>query len=209
MAPGPLDGLGRGAGPRKPASIAKEELRTSMRRVRAAIPPGERSRLAELIEEGLFGLPDLLDAETILLFYSFGTEVATAGIAERILASDKRLLLPYLADGGAMEAAEIRSGDELEPTSYGPREPGGGIPVDPRSVDVVVAPGLAFDRRGNRLGYGGGHYDRYLARLGPAAVRVGIAFSLQIVDLVPAEPGDQRVEVIVTDQEVLDLRPVQ
>jgi len=76
-------------------------------------------------------------------------------------------------------------------------------------VDVVVTPGLAFDREGNRLGYGGGYYDRYLQRMGRAAARVGIAFSLQIVDRVPAEPGDQRVDVIVTDQEVLDLRPVQ
>ena len=189
--------------------MTKEELRASMRRLRAAIPPGERSRLAELIEEALFGIPEMRDAETILLFYSFGTEVATAGMTERILGSGKRLLLPYLAEGGAMEAAEIRPGEELRPTSYGPREPGGGIAVDPHTVDVVVTPGLAFDRRGNRLGYGGGYYDRYLERLGSSAVRIGLAFSLQIVDLVPAEPGDQRVDVIVTDQEVLDLRPVQ
>jgi 5-formyltetrahydrofolate cyclo-ligase len=188
--------------------MTKEELRGSMRRLRAAVPPGERSRLAELVEEALFGLPDVLDAETILLFYSFGTEVATAGMTERILGSGKRLLLPYLSDDGSMEAAEVRRGETLEPTSYGPREPGG-VAVDPTMVDVVVTPGLAFDREGNRLGYGGGYYDRYLERMGRAAVRVGIAFSLQVVDRVPAEPGDQRVDVIVTDQEVLDLRPVQ
>ena len=180
-----------------------------MRRLRAAIPPAERSRLAELIEEALFGLPEVLGAETILLFYSFGTEVATAGMSERILGSGKRLLLPYLGDEGAMEAAEFRRGDPLEPTSYGPREPGGRIAVNPQMVDVVVTPGLAFDRAGNRLGYGGGYYDRYLERMGAVAVRVGIAFSVQLVDHVPSEPGDQRVDVIVTDQEVLDLRPVQ
>jgi 5-formyltetrahydrofolate cyclo-ligase len=210
MPPEPLDGLGRAADPAiGNASMTKEEFRTSMRRLRAAIPPAERSRLAELIEEALFGLPDVLGAETILLFYSFGTEVATAGMSERILGSGKRLLLPYLGDEGTMEAAEFRRGDPLEPTSYGPREPGGRIAVNPQMVDVVVTPGLAFDRAGNRLGYGGGHYDRYLKRMGSVAVRVGIAFSVQIVDHVPSDAGDQRVDVIVTDQEVLDLRPVQ
>ncbi len=209
MAPGPLDGQGRAGGPQPASSMTKEELRASMRRVRAAIPPAERSRLAELIEEGLFNLPDVVDAETILLFYSFGTEVATAGMAERILEAGKRLLLPYLADDGSMEAAEVRRGDPLAPSSYGPREPATGVAVEPETVDVVVTPGLAFDRSGNRLGYGGGYYDRYLERMGHTAIRIGIAFSLQIVDRIPAEPADQRVDVIVTDQEVLDRRPVQ
>jgi 5-formyltetrahydrofolate cyclo-ligase len=208
MAPESLDGPGR-EGPRPGSSGTKEELRAAMRGVRAAIPPEERSRLAELAEEALFGLPDVTDAETILLFYSFGTEVATAGMTQRILGAGKRLLLPYLAEDGAMEAAEVRPGDPLEHTTYGPREPGSGLAVDPRTVDAVVTPGLAFDRQGNRLGYGGGYYDRYLERMGPAAVRIGIAFSLQIVDVLPTEPGDQRVDLIVTDQEVLDLRPVQ
>jgi 5-formyltetrahydrofolate cyclo-ligase len=72
-----------------------------------------------------------------------------------------------------------------------------------------VAPGLAFDRDGNRLGYGGGHYDRYLARLGRRAPRVGVAFSLQIVDRVPADEGDERVDVVATDQGSFEAPPVQ
>jgi 5-formyltetrahydrofolate cyclo-ligase len=70
----------------------------------------------------------------------------------------------------------------------------------------VVTPGLAFDRHGRRLGYGGGHYDRYLARLGPRAVRVGIAFSIQVIEDVPAAPEDERVHVVVTDAGVIDCR---
>ena len=60
--------------------------------------------------------------------------------------------------------------------------------VDPDEVDLVITPGLAFDRAGHRLGYGGGHYDRYLGRARPEAPRVGIGFPLQLVDEVPVEP---------------------
>ncbi len=106
-----------------------------------------------------------------------------------------------------MQAAEVRAGDALDQTAYGPREPRERIAVDPETVDVVVTPGLAFDREGNRLGYGGGYYDRYLARMGDAILRVGVAFSLQLVGRVPHEHEDQPVDVVVTDQGVLDTRP--
>jgi 5-formyltetrahydrofolate cyclo-ligase len=187
---------------------AKAALRERMRRVRAGIPPAERARRGTLIEANLFDLPEIAGAHTVLLFYSFGSEVATGEMAARVLAAGKRLFLPYL-EGGAMEAAEIRSDEELIPSGYGPREPGRRVAVDPAEIDVVVTPGLAFDRRGHRLGYGGGHYDRYLTRLGPGAARVGVGFSGQVMDRVPDEPGDQPVDLVVTDEQVIDCRAVQ
>jgi 5-formyltetrahydrofolate cyclo-ligase len=183
----------------------KAALRDRMRALRATIPPLERARLANLVEGNLFVLPEVAASRTVLLFYSFGSEVATRGMASRALDAGKRLLFPYL-EAGTMEAAEVRSVDELVPTGYGPREPARRVAVEPAEVDLIVTPGLAFDRRGHRLGYGGGHYDRFLGRLGPAA-RVGIGFSLQLVERVPAEPGDQRVDLVVTDAEVIDCRP--
>jgi 5-formyltetrahydrofolate cyclo-ligase len=183
----------------------KEPLRAQMREVRASIDPEERARMVRAVEEQLAALPEFAAAGTVLLFYSFGSEVGTSGVARRVLGDGKRLLLPFLADEG-MEAAEVVLGDELSPTAYGPREPARRVAVNPRKVDLVVTPGLAFDRRGRRLGYGGGHYDRYLARLRPDAVRVGIGFSVQVVDEVPAGPADQRVHLVVTDAEVIDCR---
>ena len=183
----------------------KEELRARMRRLRGSIAPAERSRLADVAEEVLFSLPEVRAAGTVLLFYAFGSEVATAGMAERVVRGGARLLLPYLDEAG-MEAAEVLPGERLSPTTYGPREPARRVPVDPAGVDVVVAPGLAFDPRGFRLGYGGGHYDRYLARLGPDALRIGVAFSVQLVDEIPVEEHDRPVHVVVTDAGVLDAR---
>jgi 5-formyltetrahydrofolate cyclo-ligase len=176
-----------------------------MRALREEIPPADRARLSALVEEALFSLPEIGRARRVLLFYSFGSEVGTGGMADRVLSAGKSLLLPFL-EQGVMEAAEVRPGEELRRTGYGPREPLRPAPVDPDSVDVVVTPGLAFDRQGLRLGYGGGHYDRYLGRLGHGAARIGVGFSIQVVDRVPAGPGDQRVDLVVTDTEVIDCR---
>jgi 5-formyltetrahydrofolate cyclo-ligase len=174
-----------------------------MRAGRAAIPPSERAVLAARAEARLLTLPELRAATTVLVFYSFGTEIPTAVLVRRLLTRGWRVLLPYLTDGSEMDAGEIRPGDPLQPTDYGPKEPARRVAVSPQNVDVVVTPGLAFDREGRRLGYGGGYYDRYLARLQPHAVRIGIGFSRQVVEAVPAEDGDEPVDVIVTDDEVI------
>ena len=181
----------------------KMELRERMRAARATIPSAERAVLAARAEARLLALPELRAATTVLVFYSFGTEIPTAVLVRRLLTRGWRVLLPYLTDGSEMDAGEIRPGDPLEPTDYGPKEPARRVAVSPQNVDVVVTPGLAFDRGGRRLGYGGGYYDRYLARLHPHAVRIGIGFSRQVVERVPAEDADEPVDVIVTDDEVI------
>lgn len=176
-----------------------------MREARAAIPEDERVRLSSLIEDRLFALPEMTPARTVLIFYSFGTEVGTHSITERARGDGKRVLLPYL-DGSVMEATEVERDSKLVQARYGAREPARRSPVDPAEIDLVVAPGLAFDRSGGRLGYGGGHYDRYLRRLGQEATRVGIGFAVQLVDAVPRTTGDELVHLVVTEDEFIDCR---
>jgi 5-formyltetrahydrofolate cyclo-ligase len=184
----------------------KDQLRARMRRARAALSPARRLAAARRIEDLVMALPAVAGARTVLLFSSFGSEVPTAGMAERLLVAGHHLLLPLLEEG-AMEAAEVRPGESLVDTTYGPKEPPRRVAVDPRSVDAVIAPGLAFDRLGHRLGYGGGHYDRYLERLRPEAVRIGVGFALQVVDALPAGEGDQRVDLVVTEEGVVESSP--
>ena len=158
--------------------------------------------MAEHVEERVFSLPAVQNAATVMVFYSFGSEVPTRGIIRRLLEEGRRVLLPYM-EGRTMEAAELRPGDPLATTAYGPKEPSRRVPVDPMEVDVVITPGLAFDRSGFRIGYGGGNYDRYLARLGAHATRVGIAFHPQVIGSVPHGPADEPVDVVVTDRETI------
>lgn len=138
-----------------------------------------------------------------MVFSSFGSEIPTEGIIRRLVDKGRRVLLPYMA-GPEMLAAEIRRGDPLVPTTYGPKEPSHRVAVDRSEIDVVIAPGLAFDRSGYRLGYGGGNYDRFLARLGGHTTRIGIAFHVQLLPSVPHEPGDVPMDYVVTDQETID-----
>jgi 5-formyltetrahydrofolate cyclo-ligase len=181
---------------------AKAAIRAKGRNVRNSIPANDRAALGRRIEDRLFTLPALRNARTVLVFYSFGSEVPTRGIIDRLLREGRRVLLPYI-EGGDMKAAELRQGEEPEATSYGPKEPPHRVAADPSEVDLVIAPGMAFDRSGHRVGYGGGNYDRYLDGLGPNATRVGIAFHVQVLPEVPHGPDDQPVDFVVTDQETI------
>jgi 5-formyltetrahydrofolate cyclo-ligase len=184
----------------------KHALRRRMRELRRAMSPEERLVAAARVEEHLFDLPVVVTAETIMLFYAFGSEIPTAAMAQRVVSEGKRLLLPFL-EGDRIEAAEVGPGDPLVQASYGPKEPARRVPMDPAGVGLVVTPGLAFDRSGHRLGYGGGYYDGYLRRLSTPTVRIGIGFSEQLVDRVPHDSGDQRVDLVVTDAGVIECLP--
>ncbi len=181
----------------------KAALRDRMRRVREGIPAEERGRRSREAQDRVLSLEELQGARSVLLFYAFGSEVQTRDLRGRLGARGARVLLPYLGSEG-MEAAQAH---DLVPSPYGPKEPSHRVPVDPSEVDLVIAPGLAFDRRGHRLGFGGGHYDRYLARLGEGALRVGMCFAEQVLESVPSEPHDVRMHLLVTDAEVIDCRP--
>jgi 5-formyltetrahydrofolate cyclo-ligase len=183
----------------------KADLRARMRALRAAIPEGERRRLAQSVADRLFSLPTVAAARTVMVFASFGSEVPTDGIVARLNADGVTVLLPFIQEG-ELRASRFRPGDRMIATTYGPGEPEGREAVNPADIDVVVTPGLAFDRRGHRLGYGGAYYDRYLPLLGSRALRVGIAFHQQLVDDVPAGDHDAPVDVVVTDREVVVCR---
>src|SRR6266496_327545 len=122
---------------------AKAELRMLLRGIRAAIPPDRRLALALAVQARLFELRAYREAGTVLLFYSFGSEIPTAGIIQRSLDEGKSVFLPLLEAGG-MVAAELKPGDSLAATTYGPKEPSNRVAIDPGQVGLVVAPGLGF-----------------------------------------------------------------
>ena len=167
--------------------------------------PAERELRGDAVAATLSALPELEPAHRILLFSSFGAEIPTAPAVQLLAARGHTLLLPFLTESH-MDASEFHPDEPLVATTYGPGEPPSAAAAPPSAIDAVVVPGLAFDRRGFRLGYGGGHYDRYLRRVRPDAVRIGICFHEQLIERVPAGPGDERVHLVVTDREVVDCR---
>jgi 5-formyltetrahydrofolate cyclo-ligase len=173
-----------------------------MRALRDAIPRERRAEMSAAIRDRLLDEIRSRGARAVFVFRSFGSEVDTHGLIERVAGEGGRVLLPVLQDG-ALEAARWTPGEPLVRSGYGALEPAEREIVQPAEVDLVVVPGLAFDLRGYRVGYGRGYYDGYLRRLPPGAARIGAAFAAQVVDHVPHGASDEPVDAIVTEAALL------
>ncbi|MGH3442884.1 MAG: 5-formyltetrahydrofolate cyclo-ligase [Nitriliruptorales bacterium] len=179
---------------------AKNALRAEMRRLRTAIPGGERTSAAAAVCRSLLELPQLHDATAIALYAPLPEELDVVPALLALSEDGVAVLLPRVADDD-LELVPFTSTSALAPGYRGVREPTG-TPAGDR-LDAVVVPGLAFDRSGRRLGQGGGHYDRLLARLGSGPVRIGVGFDFQVVAEVPAVAHDERVDLIVTERRTI------
>jgi 5-formyltetrahydrofolate cyclo-ligase len=180
--------------------------KASIRRVvlsrRARITADRRAEAGAAIAERLLALPEVAEAERILAFVSIGSEVSTADLLAAVLENGRTLLLPFVSEDGTMRASVVGSLAELEPGFRGIPEPRARMPVDPTFASAIVVPGVAFDPRGGRLGFGGGFYDAFLANA-PGVPKVGICFEVQLVDEVPMEQHDVSVDIVVTEERVV------
>ena len=183
----------------------KDVLRRLILARRSRLSDEERDGLAALITDRVLATPEIEGATSVLAFSSIRSEVPTRGLLEAILASSRTLLLPYVADDGALRAAVVRSLDELEPGYRRIPEPRHRFPVDARMASVAIVPGVAFDLTGARLGYGGGFYDAFLGAM-PDVPRIGVCFEMQIVDAVPVLDHDERVDAIATEERLIRCR---
>jgi 5-formyltetrahydrofolate cyclo-ligase len=185
---------------------AKRAIRDHVRAERDLLPASERARASERIAERATGLAELRRAGTVMVFWSFGSEVDTAPLMAALHRDGKRVALPRIVDGD-LEPRVYTPGDPVSETAFGAREPSGGLVLDPAAIDVIVTPAVAFDRSGRRVGYGGGFYDRFFLRTRRDALRVGIGFDLQLADDdLPGGHFDLRVDVVVTGSEVVRCR---
>jgi 5-formyltetrahydrofolate cyclo-ligase len=186
------------------ARAVKIELRDRMRRVRRALGDEARAERSAKIAERVMALDAWRDAALVALFVPMRTEIDVTVLERAARQAGKRIAAPRMIDEG--RTLELRAWETgVEPVESGRmvREPPESAPlVEPASVDLVVVPGLAFDERGARVGYGAGLYDRLLPRC-TKAQRVGVCLDFQLVMEVPETPGDERVGVIVTDERTL------
>jgi 5-formyltetrahydrofolate cyclo-ligase len=132
-------------------------------------------------------------------------EVDTASLALAAWQFNKTVCAPKVNwEHRRLMPVEITSLDTNVKTGlYNLQEPIEGRPIPLEMLNLIVVPGIAYDRKGRRLGRGGGFYDRFLAQSGLSAVKCGLALREQVVDDLSSEPHDQRVDMLVTDEEVL------
>ncbi len=182
---------------------AKKTLRASVIARRDALDAETRRRDSQAITAKLLALPEYRAARVVCAYASFGSEFETAAFCSDVIAAGKRLLLPRVnREARVLELREVKNlGGDLVVGVWGIREPTEHCSIVPlSSVEFLLVPGVAFTANGDRLGYGGGFYDRLLTELKPGVARVVAAFSMQVVDNLPTGPRDQRVHRIVTEQ---------
>lgn len=190
----------------------KKTLRREMLRLRGEFPE-QRARAAGLqAQERLIGLQAWREAHSVLLYAAFRNETDTSLLMRAAWDAGKGLLLPRClkaADGctltGELELAVVADVRQLEAGAFGILEPAPVCTADAQChVDLAVLPGLAYDRRGFRLGYGGGYYDRLIAsgRL-EQTLRVGLCYGFQLLEALPVEPWDKPVHAVCTEAEIV------
>ncbi len=179
--------------------------------MRDVLDPAYRQTAAAAIVRRLIGLPSFTAARCVLLTLPFGSEWDTRGLLDAARAAGKTIVLPRV--NGTTRMLDLHRvgdvGSDIVAGYRGIPEPAEGTPrIELASIDWVLVPGLAFDLRGGRLGYGGGYYDRMLGQLNPGTPRICGAYAMQIVDSVPAAPHDLAVDAIATETELFTIRPV-
>ena len=176
---------------------AKRRIRREVLGKRDAASTTVRQEWGQRVAERFLALPEVRPATTIMLFWSFGSEVPTRPLIDRLHERGVAVALPRI-EGAELVPVRYVPGDPTTLTSFGAEEPVGGVRLDPSAIDVVGVPGVAFDRRGRRIGYGRGYYDRFLRGL--RAFTVGLAFELQVLDEdLPGGSFDLAVDAIVTE----------
>jgi 5-formyltetrahydrofolate cyclo-ligase len=180
----------------------KREIRKRILALRNAMTREEIAAKSSEIVRRLTQLGEIRDSSTLMVFLNFGSEVVTDGLIEWGWAAGKRIVVPLCRpEGRLLMPCRIDSFDDLETGHYGIREPKAEslLVVPPGEIDAVLVPAVAFDRRGYRVGYGGGYYDRFLPAA-PQAAKIGAAFACQIVPEVPVDRYDVKVQRIVTEE---------
>ncbi|MGB9886147.1 MAG: 5-formyltetrahydrofolate cyclo-ligase [Moorellales bacterium] len=186
-------------------SQEKKALRARLLTRRQSLPPEEVRTLSRAVAVRVKALECFHQARVVFAYVAFRQEIETAELIQTAWETGKRVAVPRVdRQNRRLLALEIRSWSELAPGTWGIPEPGPAAPaVAPEEIDLALVPGVAFDRRGYRLGYGGGYYDRFLPLLRPEARSLGLAYSWQVLERLPVESTDVPVDYVVTEQELI------
>ena len=193
---------------RNEIEMAKSMLRAEMLGRMATIDPAERRAASRALNERLLAMDEVRMAGTVLAYLAMRTEIDPAAAMLECLEEGIRVAVPIVdEESKELEAVTI---DSLDPRRFvrdrfGVLVPRDGERIRATELDVVLVPGVAFDRCGQRLGRGAGFYDRLLVRLPPRCRTIGLGFHCQLVERVPVDGRDRPVDAVVTDQAFVEV----
>lgn len=176
----------------------KADIRKAIKAVKTRLTESEKAQSAMQCLNLVETLNEFKQSSNILLYASLPDELQTSEFIER-WRYDKHLFLPRV-NGELLDILPYQH-DALSEGAFGISEPQGCNVVDIQTIDLVIVPAVAFDRLGNRLGRGRGYYDRLLG--GARTTKLGIAYDLQIVEQLPTEAYDVKMDIIVTEKRII------
>ncbi|MEW6096269.1 MAG: 5-formyltetrahydrofolate cyclo-ligase [bacterium] len=183
----------------------KTDLRKAISEKRNLLTTQEITSKSLKIKERLFNLEEFKKASIISFYISFRSEVQTHEMIKEALRLDKRVAVPIVESEKVLSLSEIKDFDnELKIGKFGILEPKLECrrKINLEEVELVIVPGVVFDERGNRIGYGGGYYDNLLNKM-KGIPFIGLAYELQIVNHIPVEDGDIPVHKIITEKRII------
>ena len=181
-------------------SDAKSRIRSALLERRSLLSREEKLNSAQDLIFQVLQNGELSQALHVGLYWSFNHEISTQALFQKLRSQGKTLYLPRVKpESREMEFVAISDTGQMFPNVYGVLEPEPHLaPVDRDRLDVILVPGVAFDIRGNRMGWGKGYYDRFLT--GYAGLILGLAYDFQVLDSIPFEKWDVPVKAIATDK---------
>lgn len=186
----------------------KSELRKKVLNIRNSMSREDVIYKSSLITNKLTSMDEYKESNTVFVYMSFGNEVVTSGLIKEMLSEGKRVVIPYTdVKNTVLIPSELKSpDDDLVLSPFGYYEPAYEKirPVEPEEFDLIVVPGVVFDRNMNRIGFGKGYYDRILCRKRKNAKAVAFAYGFQVFEKIPAESHDIKMDKIITEQCIID-----
>lgn len=186
----------------KAINVTKEAIRKRVLAEQAKLSKAERKRRSSQISAKLFLRPEFKKAKTVMFYVSKDDEVDTSGMIKATLKTGKDVLVPVTLrrERRLIPSRLIDYDRELAPGPYGILQPRAGFirRVSSDQIDLVIVPGVAFDKSGNRLGRGAGYYDRFLAGVPKKIPRIGLAFDFQVLPALPKSCHDLPVDKVLS-----------
>jgi 5-formyltetrahydrofolate cyclo-ligase len=184
--------------------IFKKKLRKEIREKRDRITASDRKNRSKIIAEKFYNINYYTESHNILAYYPFGSEIDTTLVIIRALENNKSIILPKVFDQELKLYYIDKLSEHLEKGKYGIMEP---IPrlcrtAKIKDVDLAIIPGLGFDKNLNRLGYGGGFYDRLLTLIPVEVKKVAFCFDVQVVGSIPVSEHDIKIDILITESKI-------
>ncbi len=184
----------------------KKEIRRNMLSRRNSMTAEEINEKSRIIFQRLINFGPYKESKNILSYLSFGSEVTTNDIIDYSISQEKKVSVPLcIKETTEMVACSFSTWQDISKGTYGILEPNKSSLriVDRTTIDLILVPGAAFDKLGNRVGYGAGYYDRFLNRANKNTCTVALAFSLQLVSKIPRGLFDVPLDYIITEDGII------